>query len=430
MNTGTPIPDPVSELETYARAESLLAQGRPDEARELLEELVRAGSVMWQVYNDLGVLSFERGDPGATAYLIQASSLELRSTQSLRNLVTAHFAAKQFGEGLAAIAQLARLDRADDTLPATILDLLAALPARLGELSWLSPNIVRLQEELAAANSRTAELSYQRKTTATNPSIPWRWSRLHLPTYGQSHCCPICGDTEAGFAPLPEMFAERARRYGYSSFGAGETINLKEYSCRQCGASDRERLFALFVRQMLLDLPAGARPRMLHFAPEAALSRWIRERNAFDYVTADLKMDGVDHQLDITDMGIFPDQSFDCFICSHVMEHVQNDRQAMRELCRILKNDGWGILMAPVHPHLEQTVEDPAATSDADRIRLFGQGDHVRLYAKHDYVKRMEESGFVVRSLGIGHFGADLLQTAAITAASILYVVGKSSVPA
>ena len=63
----------------------------------------------------------------------------------------------------------------------------------------------------------------------------------------------------------------------------------------------------------------------------------------------------------------------------------------MKELCRILKNDGWGILMVQGWPHLEQSHSriPQRNLSRRDRIRLFGQDDHVRLYAKHDYVKRM-----------------------------------------
>ena len=43
-----------------------------------------------------------------------------------------------------------------------------------------------------------------------------------------------------------------------------------------------------------------------------------------------------------------------------------------------------------------ETVEDPSATTEEERIRAFGQADHVRLYAAVDYVERLERTGFRV----------------------------------
>jgi hypothetical protein len=44
---------------------------------------------------------------------------------------------------------------------------------------------------------------------------------------------------------------------------------------------------------------------------------------------------------------------------------------------------------------LDETLEEIASTDD-DRIRLFGQRDHVRLYSPHDYPLRLADSGFAV----------------------------------
>jgi SAM-dependent methyltransferase len=46
-------------------------------------------------------------------------------------------------------------------------------------------------------------------------------------------------------------------------------------------------------------------------------------------------------------------------MCNHVFEHVPDDKQAMRELRRVLADDGWAILQAPVDERLEVTLEDP-----------------------------------------------------------------------
>jgi ubiquinone/menaquinone biosynthesis C-methylase UbiE len=96
--------------------------------------------------------------------------------------------------------------------------------------------------------------------------------------------------------------------------------------------------------------------------------------------------------MDITDIQ-YEDQSFDVIYCSHVLEHVQNDKKALRELFRVLKNDGWAILLVPITS--ETTVEDPSIVDPIERLRAFGQEDHVRKYGR-DYVDRLREAGFTV----------------------------------
>ena len=65
----------------------------------------------------------------------------------------------------------------------------------------------------------------------------------------------------------------------------------------------------------------------------------------------------------------------------------------MRELRRVLKSDGWAVLLVPITA--DETFEDPSVTDPAERLRLFGQEDHVRRYGP-DYRQRLEESGFKV----------------------------------
>jgi SAM-dependent methyltransferase len=92
----------------------------------------------------------------------------------------------------------------------------------------------------------------------------------------------------------------------------------------------------------------------------------------------------------------FADGTFDAVICNHVLEHVSDDRLALAELHRVLRPGGWALLQVPIALALERTIEDSAAKTDADRIRLFGQSDHVRLYNAVDYVERLQAAGFSV----------------------------------
>jgi SAM-dependent methyltransferase len=140
----------------------------------------------------------------------------------------------------------------------------------------------------------------------------------------------------------------------------------------------------------------GKQKKMLHVAPEPELSRLIQKADYIDYLSADLfapeLMVKVMVKMDVTDIQ-YPDNTFDVIYCSHVLEHIPDDRKAMREFCRVLKAGGWAILQVPITANA--TFEDPTVISPKERERLFGQNDHVRRYGP-DYKDRLIEAGFSV----------------------------------
>ncbi len=134
--------------------------------------------------------------------------------------------------------------------------------------------------------------------------------------------------------------------------------------------------------------------KLLHLAPEKPLMDLFIKQNNIDYLTADLNPEQVMVKMDITAIQ-YPDNIFDAILCNHVLEHIPDDRKAMRELYRVLKPGGWAILQVPVSKILEQTYDDITITSPQDREKYFGQKDHVRIYGK-DYTQRLKEAGFTV----------------------------------
>lgn len=239
---------------------------------------------------------------------------------------------------------------------------------------------------------------------------------------GAETWCPVCGAIDIGFSPLPDMYRQQAQRHGYTYFGQGEMTSLGTYTCRQCGASDRERLYAYWVKKSVAIGRIGSDSKVIHFAPEPAFSRWLSGLGFEHYETADMAMQDVDHRVDLMSLP-FENNAYDFFVCSHVLEHVTDDQKAMRELSRITRKGGCGILMAPVISDLEETVEDPSITDTGERWRLFGQDDHVRLYGHKDYVSRIERNGFRVEQLGEEHFGERLFSQMGLKPSSILYIV-------
>lgn len=236
--------------------------------------------------------------------------------------------------------------------------------------------------------------------------------------------CPTCNGRQVAFLPLPDFYRESALQNGYIYFGKGEMTALETYSCANCGASDRERLYTFWIDQQVEKGLFSKSTRVIHFAPEAVLSAKLKSLNIFDYKTADLMMDHVDYKVDMMAMP-FDDDSFDFFICSHVLEHVDSDDQAIKELYRIIAKGGCGILMAPIIVGLEHTAEDSSIKDEAGRWKNFGQNDHVRLYAHDDYVNKIRGHGFSVEELGIKYFSEETFRSLGLKPTSILYVVSK-----
>jgi SAM-dependent methyltransferase len=140
-----------------------------------------------------------------------------------------------------------------------------------------------------------------------------------------------------------------------------------------------------------------AHRRVLVVAPEACLQQALRARPSLDYLSIDLESPLAMRHMDLTHLEL-PDASFDAVFCSHVLEHIPDDRAAMRELRRVLAPGGFAVLQTPLDSARERTFEDPAITAPAERLRMFGQADHVRIYG-HDFFDRLRDCGFAIERI-------------------------------
>ncbi|MCX7869105.1 MAG: class I SAM-dependent methyltransferase [Terrimicrobiaceae bacterium] len=172
--------------------------------------------------------------------------------------------------------------------------------------------------------------------------------------------------------------------------------------CPNCRSQVRHRMLAAALdgHSLLPGLEEAsllAGRRVLHFAPE----RQLRERfarAAAQYLTADFARGDCDLQLDISNMRQISGAAFDTLIACDVLEHVPDDRAALREIARVLSPQGIAILTVPQKDPPATTDEDPSVTSEAGREARFGQKDHVRMYGV-DFVSRLEEAVFAVTTL-------------------------------
>ena len=193
---------------------------------------------------------------------------------------------------------------------------------------------------------------------------------------------------------------------------AWETLNLDAYLCPKCGATDRDRLQVLFLEKIV---KPGM--RTLEIAPSAPVSKWLTSREGVMYRSADFLRDDVDDKIDVCEMSCYAESSFDIVICSHVLEHVSDDRMAMKEIKRILRPGGVSVLLVPISLLIEGVMEDPLCTNEDERWRRFGQGDHVRIYGRTGFEERLTAAGFRVET-----FTPNNIVTAGLSKTSRLYL--------
>ena len=244
-----------------------------------------------------------------------------------------------------------------------------------------------------------------------------------LASEGEGFICPACKKNWKRFRPFPSKWAAALKNSGWPYvLDDAETLNHKNYTCYGCGITDRGRLYILFFERLIRN---EQHYNVVEFAPIPALSTCLRNMPNVTYRTADLFMKGVDDKIDLQDMYLYDNNSFDIFICSHILEHVDDDLKAMKELFRILKPGGTGIAMVPIFESVTETREDPSIKDKNLRLKYFAQADHVRLYAKQDFIQRLESVGFRVKLYGQDYFGESLFEKSGITQKSVLYIVEK-----
>lgn len=187
------------------------------------------------------------------------------------------------------------------------------------------------------------------------------------------------------------------------------TYKHRDVLCPQCGSHVRQRLIAAALawcepvrRAVRVD---GA--SVLHISPEYCLGLVFRPR-ASEYVRADHWTSDCDMAVDMTDMREIPSHRFDIVVACDVLEHIPDDRAAIREAHRVLRPGGTAVLTVPQFDRDEPTLEDPAIATPEDRDRFYGQADHVRNYGR-DFGARLEAAGFRVTIVGADAFDAPLV---------------------
>jgi len=204
----------------------------------------------------------------------------------------------------------------------------------------------------------------------------FRQARYYFLYRGNNRFCPVCEKTSKQF-----ITAGKKQR--------------KDARCSFCNSLERHR-FQWYYLINYTNLFDERDKTILHVAPETHFEKKLKELGN-GYITADLYNPQAMVKMDITNIQ-YSDEYFDVILCSHVLEHVQNDRAAIEEFFRVLKKDGWALLIIPISFETKKTFEDPSITDSEERIKYFGQKDHVRKYGI-DFVDRLKDAGFSVKTI-------------------------------
>ncbi len=164
-------------------------------------------------------------------------------------------------------------------------------------------------------------------------------------------------------------------------------------TCPNCLSQPRHRSFFLYLKKVI---PTNKQIKVLHFAPEPLITKLFKSYKNIDYLSVDIDKNNAMRVEDITHLS-FSDSSFDIIFCSHVLEHVENDKNAMSELYRVLKKGGFAIIDVPIDTSRAQTYEDFSIISPEERTKAFWQFDHVRLYG-NDFPDKLRGAGFKVKA--------------------------------
>ena len=213
---------------------------------------------------------------------------------------------------------------------------------------------------------------------------------------GKRKECNVCGKTQNNFLPYRPNYKLDA----YNKILDWVGSDVKNIACVHCRSHDRERHLFMYFDALNL-WSEFSNKKILHFAPEAHLSKKIKEIEPSLYVQGDFKPDHLFEgnseilNIDATDIK-YNDEYFDFLICNHVLEHIVDYKKAFSEIYRVLKKNGIAILQTPYSRTLSKNFEDPGIQTNLQREVLYGQHDHVRVFSEKQFFNDLNEAGFTL----------------------------------
>lgn len=224
---------------------------------------------------------------------------------------------------------------------------------------------------------------------------------------GNKVVCPVC---ERSFSK-------------FLSYGSN-VAHRENVLCPYDLTLERHRLMWLYLKKESNFFTAEGL-KVLHIAPEQCFLPLFKKQSNLSYLTGDLESPIADIHFDLHAIPL-EDNRFDVVFCNHVMEHVKDPIQCMKEIYRVMNKGGWAIMQVPQDFNRTETYEDASITSPEDREKHFWQKDHVRLFGK-DYPQWLEKAGFKVTEFNLNnHFSNEEIERYRLMKGEVLYIAHKN----
>ena len=210
--------------------------------------------------------------------------------------------------------------------------------------------------------------------------------------HGQQRVCPCCGWTGHVFDNVPSH------------------SHRPDGLCPSCRALERHRVSCAFLGTHSPDIfnvtlqEPGAKQsnmfRLIHFGPHQQMGN-VLDKAWIDHIWVDFKPEMYNHGgssvtktlfADASDLKL-PDNFAHGMLMFHVLEHVPELEQALLEMKRVLKPQGWLLLEVPLR-HATETRDCRNLETDQARIDCAGQYDHVWNFGRKDFEHRLQEAGW------------------------------------
>jgi SAM-dependent methyltransferase len=227
-------------------------------------------------------------------------------------------------------------------------------------------------------------------------------------------CEHLTSNTEPmGYADWLAMPNDAPALTNYTCKGSIVEVPEKEHVCTMCGAVFGEKL----PNDVCLGCGSRARHRQLHdvfsrvgnpFIGCRVLANFANtiEKVAFlskasEVLNFDVRPVGeVDVQMDVQDMSLIRDESYDAFLAVHVLNHVANDRKALSEIHRVLKPGGLAVLTVPYREGSSTSnCENVTETYGSEALAKYGVGSY-RRYGLQNVLELFGEQFAVQAELG------------------------------
>ncbi len=209
------------------------------------------------------------------------------------------------------------------------------------------------------------------------------------------YCCIICFNKTLGFFyHKSEKTSELEILSKYNCV----VDHIESHTCPICGCSEKERNIFLYFNKLGIWNEINSSTKVLHLAPNAYVHLGLETRKAIttsgDLHPENFRIKDI-QKLDVTCLP-FDDNSFDIILCNYVLEYIENDMTAMRELYRVLTPNGKAILQTQYSKDIETTFEDSSISTPSDRYVNFGKESLVRIYSQKDFLNRLSLAGFTL----------------------------------